>query len=76
MADRRTSSSSSSTRKVYQLGRVLGLYAGEPDVKLLRRLWPFVMSAAVRVDVAAALWPESRIWQLRVDDGSVLVRAA
>jgi predicted nucleic acid-binding protein len=51
------------------------LYADEPDAEPVRRLSLFVVSAAARVEVPAALWRKSRMRELQVDDASVLVQA-
>jgi predicted nucleic acid-binding protein len=51
------------------------LYADEAGAALVRRQRLFVVSAAARVEVPAALWRKSRMGELEVDEAAVLVQA-
>jgi predicted nucleic acid-binding protein len=51
------------------------LYADEAGAALVRRQRLFVVSAAARVEVPAALWRKSRMGELGVDEAAVVVQA-
>jgi predicted nucleic acid-binding protein len=51
------------------------LYADEVDADAVRRVQLFVVSAAARVEVPAALWRKTRMRELQVEDAAVLVQA-
>jgi predicted nucleic acid-binding protein len=51
------------------------LYADESGAAPVRRQRLFVVSAAARVEVPAALWRKSRMGELEVDEAAVLVQA-